>query len=657
MRNRAGERSGIVRSPIAVAAAYLILTVIMTWPLARGLARDVPADLGDPLLNMWILDWMARGIGALADGSMSVADLPNANIFHPEPLALAFSEHLFGQALQVLPVHLLGGNIVLGYNLLFLSTYVLAGLGMYLLAFDLTGRRDAAFVAGLLFAFTPLRAAQLSHIQSLGTQWMPLALYGFRRYIVGGRAIALAGGAASLLMLGWSSGYYLVYFTPFVPIVVVQQMHAHGRVADGRMWIAFGAAAGVVAAGIAPFLVMYAEAQQVHAFERPLGEVIRFSADLGGYLTSPELVRLWGSRLRLAPKPEGEVFPGAVLLALSAAAMALVMRSARRDALAAPAAAGWKRVAAALLAAVALVQLAGLSMVVATGGFVAAVAGLTIRATDAADIAASLALATALMLFASARARRAAASLGRSWVATAGVMAAIAIGLSLGPRPTSLGQPIEGLGLYAMLFDHVPGFDGLRVPARFAMVAACFLCMMAAAATAAMLRRSARPSLAAAVLGVLVLVDGWIAPMPVNATWGDGVVPPARVFSAREAPAVYQTLAALPPGRVVAEFPFGDPAWELRYVYYATVHHQRLLNGYSGGFPRSYLARVAALQRLGGDPGRAWQALVDAGATHVVLHRGATTEADADLTAAWLDAHGARLVATFAGEDLLYEMP
>ena len=46
-----------------------------------------------------------------------------------------------------------------------------------------------------------------------------------------------------------------------------------------------------------------------------------------------------------------------------------------------------------------------------------------------------------------------------------------------------------------------------------------------------------------------------------------------------------------------------------------------------------------------------------AGATHVVLHRGATTEADADLTAAWLDAHGARLVATFAGEDLLYEMP
>ena len=32
----------------------------MTWPLALGLARDVPGDLGDSLLNMWILGWGAE---------------------------------------------------------------------------------------------------------------------------------------------------------------------------------------------------------------------------------------------------------------------------------------------------------------------------------------------------------------------------------------------------------------------------------------------------------------------------------------------------------------------------------------------------------------------------------------------------------------------
>ena len=57
----------------------------------------------------------------------------NANIFHPDPLALALSEHLFGQTLQVLPVYWVTGNIILCYNLLFISTFALSGFGTYLL--------------------------------------------------------------------------------------------------------------------------------------------------------------------------------------------------------------------------------------------------------------------------------------------------------------------------------------------------------------------------------------------------------------------------------------------------------------------------------------------------------------------------------------------
>ena len=52
------------------------------------------------------------------------------------------------------------GNMVLCYNLLFLSTIVLAGWGMYLLVRELTGRPLAAFVAGLAFAFAPYRISE-----------------------------------------------------------------------------------------------------------------------------------------------------------------------------------------------------------------------------------------------------------------------------------------------------------------------------------------------------------------------------------------------------------------------------------------------------------------------------------------------------------------
>ena len=106
----------------------------------------------------------------------------NANIFYPEPLTLAYSEHLFAQAVQILPVYALTHNIILCYNLLFLSTFVLSGLGMFLFVREVTGSARAGFVAGLIYAFAPVRVPQFAHLQVISSQWMPFALYGLRRY-------------------------------------------------------------------------------------------------------------------------------------------------------------------------------------------------------------------------------------------------------------------------------------------------------------------------------------------------------------------------------------------------------------------------------------------------------------------------------------------
>jgi hypothetical protein len=129
------------------ALAYSVLSVVLTWPLTLGIAGDVPGDLGDSLLNMWILAWGAEHVPQLLTGALSWSGFWNANIFHPEPLTLALSEHLFGQTLQILPVYWLTGNIILCYNLLFLSSFALSALGMFLLVRDLTGNARAAFSA------------------------------------------------------------------------------------------------------------------------------------------------------------------------------------------------------------------------------------------------------------------------------------------------------------------------------------------------------------------------------------------------------------------------------------------------------------------------------------------------------------------------------
>ena len=111
--------------------------------------------------------------------------------------------------------------------------------------------------------------------------------------------------------------------------------------------------------------------------------------------------------------------------------------------------------------------------------------------------------------------------------------------------------------------------------------------------------------------------------MEINRTWAQNEAePPARVFPARlKAPAGLRACCiACRPARAITEFPFGDAAWEIRYVYYSHAHWKPITNGYSGAFPPAYKARVARLQKVDVDPEAAWRALLDSGTSHAIVH-------------------------------------
>ncbi len=330
-RDRKGEFS------LAVFGLYVVLSIVLTWPVILGIGSDVPGDLGDSLLNMWILGWGVEHVPMLLTGSISWTEFWNANIFHPDPLALALSEHLFGQTLQILPVYWLTGNIILCYNLLFISTFALSAFGTYLLVRDLTDDKRAAFIAGLIYGFLPYRIASVPHVQVMSSQWMPFALYGLNRFLSlsaisvptasardtqRARAGALAVGTGALVLQNWSCGYYLLYFAPFVPLFVLHRMWTNGQL---RNCAHLGSAVSrppVTLALSLPFLFPYQAAQQAFGIERPFGEVVLFSANVWSYITASENLTLWGKTLRFYPHGEGETFLGFVPWLLAGLALA-----------------------------------------------------------------------------------------------------------------------------------------------------------------------------------------------------------------------------------------------------------------------------------------------------------------------------------------------
>jgi len=639
--------------PAAATVLYGAVAVAFTWPLALGLARDIPSDLGDPLLNAWILAWDADRLLRFFSGDVgALREFWNANIFYPEPLTLAYSEHLFAQAVQILPVYALTGNVILSYNVLFLSTFVLSGLGMYLWVRELTASPRAAFAAGLIYAFAAYRVPQFSHIQVLSSQWMPFVLYGLRRYFDGRRRRALAGTGAALVAQNLSNGYFLLFFAPFVVAYALFEIAARKLWRDRRMWASLSATAAAVAALTLPFLLPYLELRDAGLGARSLNEVKSFSADVFSYWTAPSQSRLWGHVIRGYSKPEGELFPTIAALMLGVVAIAGSLSVAWSRARTSPASSPRLRPVASLLVGAACVAALSLAIVFSGNGF-AQIGPLPISVRTVWPIARVLTVILVLLLVVSPRAR----SFTRNWsgdvVAFAALAAIAAFLLSLGPEMRTEGRLIAEAGPYSFLYWNVPGFDGLRVPARYAMLVMLFLATAAGYGASAIERRYRHGGAIVLVLATLAVAESFAAPIALNGTLEDTryATPPARVYAADEAPEVYRYLRTLPtPGTVVVEFPFGEWAYELRYVFYSTVHWHPLLNGYSGHFPLSYNLNAVHLRHPLDSGDATWEALMKSGATHAIVHSAYYRDDEGMKIGKWLVQHGATQVANFDGD-------
>ena len=539
------------------AAGFVALAIAATWPLGRALSTSLPADYGDPLFVTWVMAWVARHFTRALQGDVgALASMWDAPIFVPEANTLAYSEHFAGQAFQALSIYWLTGNPLLAYNLIFLSTFVLSGLGAYLLVRELTGSRLGGAVAGALFAVNQYRGASLSHLHTLSAHWVPIALWGLLVFARSGSRRALAVGALGVVALNTSSGYYMLYFGPFIAAFTLVALTQHTAWRSRSGWVALTLAGIAVALVQVPFVLPYLELQRATQFARGRAEVEQFSLTLDLYRSQ---VAYWAPALLLS---------AAALLA-------------------------WRRPAAAPRWAVGFFAVAGV----------------------------------------------------------------LGVWLSLGPVPRLNGAPAGLPGLYDLLFTYVPGYSGLRVASRFAMVLTLALAVLAGIGAAELARRGRRAgAMLAAAAALAHLVLQWTGPIPLNGPirGADLHATPGYLRPSAEVPDIYRFVAATEPSAVLVELPFGDPEYELRYMFFGLAHERPLLNGYSGVFPPSYRRRAALLADPPANSAGAWEALEPA--THVLVHTGAWDDDRRTRIGQWLAAHGASAVVERDGA-VLWHLP
>ncbi|HEY7818060.1 MAG TPA: hypothetical protein VIG29_07580, partial [Vicinamibacteria bacterium] len=147
------------RDKLSALLFYFALTLALTYPLVLAPRTANRLDSPDALLNSWIVSW---NLFQLPRDPLHLFD---ANIFYPEKGVLALSENLLTGALLASPAALFDASPVFLFNVVLLAGFVTSAYAAFLLAYDLTGSRLPALLAGVLFAFAPYRFAHIPHLQ------------------------------------------------------------------------------------------------------------------------------------------------------------------------------------------------------------------------------------------------------------------------------------------------------------------------------------------------------------------------------------------------------------------------------------------------------------------------------------------------------------
>lgn len=447
------------RRHAASAGAFALLALVVTWPLARNMGRSV-ADPGDPYVNIWILDWVHW---ALLHQPFSLFD---SNTFYPATDSLAFSENLFGIALLLVPLRLLGMGPITAYNVAMLAGFAFSGFAAYLLGWRLTRSYAGALAGGVFYAFGPFRITHIPHLQHVWGGWLVLLPLALLVYLdrPSWRSGALFG--LVFLMNGLTNIHWLFFGTVAVGITA-----AGFAVAGHRRWRELLACSAVASGLLLPFLLPYWRLSRRYGLARSWEETRGYSASLRDWFVANPDLQVYRRLADASVDPERWLFPGLLALGLSFVAVVAFRRNKR------------------------------------------------------------------------------AVALGLTWLIV-GVVG-------------SLG--LNGL-FHTFLYEFVPGFQGIRAPARWAGVA---------------------------YVGLAALIAVSVALFEHRASWAALLVPLALVFELRawpvrwymtdpEPPVVNKWLATQPLEGGVLELPLDWAGSEYVYLLRATAHHKPLLNGVSG---------------------------------------------------------------------------
>ena len=286
----------------------------MTWPFA---ARLRIIDAGDSAYFTWAVGWQTHAI--LTDP----LSLPHGNFYAPSRFTFFMDEPVLGTGLLVLPLSWFTDDAILLFNVARLLTWILTGLFTWRLARDIGLDPPAALATGAFFAFSPIRVDQVAHLSTLGTQWIPLVYLFARRFCLEPTIVDAVRTGLFFALSFLACGYHGLFFSVLLPISLLPFLVTP----QARRILVRGIAAVITASFfLYPLYALSREALGPLRFERSTADTLKYAASLETFLAANRWNRVWGGLSENLRGDPGNLFPGLVVIALAALAIAGLRR-------------------------------------------------------------------------------------------------------------------------------------------------------------------------------------------------------------------------------------------------------------------------------------------------------------------------------------------
>ena len=286
----------------------------MTWPFA---ARLRIIDAGDSAYFTWAVGWQTHAI--LTDP----LSLPHGNFYAPSRFTFFMDEPVLGTGLLVLPLSWFTDDAIFLFNVARLLTWILTGLFTWRLARDIGLDPPAAFATGAFFAFSPIRVDQVAHLSTLGTQWIPLVYLFARRFCLEPTIVDAVRTGLFFALSFLACGYHGLFFSVLLPISLLPFLVTP----QARRILVRGIAAVITASFfLYPLYALSREALGPLRFERSTADTLKYAASLETFLAANRWNRVWGGLTENLRGDPGNLFPGLVVIALAALAIAGLRR-------------------------------------------------------------------------------------------------------------------------------------------------------------------------------------------------------------------------------------------------------------------------------------------------------------------------------------------